>query len=96
MAIIKIKAGAKSPTDKAKVKAKVVKPEKPKKGVFRVIGKVGAYFKGAWVELRQVRWPNRRSAWALTSAVIIFTGFFVGLIILLDYAFEMLFKLIVK
>lgn len=96
MAIIKIKAGAKSPTDKTKVKAKVIKPEKPKKGIFKVLGKVRDYFKGAWAELRQVRWPNRRSAWAMTSAVVLFTGFFVGLIILLDYAFEMLFKLIVK
>ncbi len=96
MAVIRIKAGAKLPTDKAKVKSKVIKPEKPKRGIFKVISKIHIYFKGAWGELRQVRWPNRQSAWAMTGAVILFTGFFVGLIIILDYAFEMLFKLIIK
>lgn len=48
----------------------------------------GGYFKGAWQELRQVRWPNRRTTWGLTLAVILFTIFFVVLIVVLDYAFQ--------
>ena len=85
-------------TKKTVIKSKQVteKPTKPKKGIFKVLAKIGGYFKGAWVELKQVRWPDRKSAWAMTMAVILFTGFFVGLIILLDYAFQMLFKLIIK
>ena len=49
------------------------------------------YFKGAWIELRQVRWPNRRTTWGLTLAVILFTAFFVVLIVLLDYGFQWIF-----
>jgi preprotein translocase SecE subunit len=52
------------------------------------------YFKGAWYELRQVRWPNRKATWSLTLAVMVFTGFFVLLILLLDALFKYLFELI--
>jgi preprotein translocase subunit SecE len=50
------------------------------------------YFKGSWQELRQVRWPSRRSTWGLTLAVILFTLFFVLVILVLDAAFQFLFK----
>lgn len=56
---------------------------------FRV---VGGYFKGAWAELRQVRWPNRGATWSLTLAVIIFSLFFALVIVGLDAAFSYLFK----
>lgn len=63
---------------------------------FRFISPIGRYFKGAWIELKQVRWPNRKATWGLTLAVILFTVFFVILIILLDAGFKELFKLILK
>jgi preprotein translocase SecE subunit len=53
---------------------------------------IGGYFKGAWQELRLVRWPNRRSTWGMTLAVILFSGFFAGLILGLDALFHYLFK----
>ncbi len=53
---------------------------------------LGDYFVGAWNELRQVRWPNRRTTWALTFAVLAFTAFFIVVIILLDYGFQWLFQ----
>lgn len=53
---------------------------------------LGGYFVGAWNELRQVRWPNRRTTWALTFAVLAFTAFFIVVIILLDYGFQWLFQ----
>lgn len=56
---------------------------------FRV---VGGYFKGAWVELRQVRWPDRKATWSLTLAVIIFSLFFSLVILGLDWVFNYLFK----
>ncbi len=56
--------------------------------------KVG-YFRGAWQELRQVRWPSRAQTWYLTAAVIIFTGFFVALVLLLDALFKYLFNLMI-
>lgn len=55
---------------------------------------LGSYFKGAWFELRQVRWPNRKATWSLTGAVLLFTGFFVVLILLLDVFFKYIFELI--
>lgn len=86
---------------KAEKPAKAEKAPKVKKtrakrgvrggGVFRAIG---GYFKGAWVELRQVRWPNRRATWSLTAAVLAYSAFFVLLVLLLDAAFKYLFELI--
>lgn len=79
---------------------KAVKVKKPKAkrsirgtGIFRAIG---GYFKGAWVELRQVRWPNRRATWGLTGAVILYSAFFVVFVLLLDAGFKYLFELILK
>lgn len=54
------------------------------------------YIKGAWYELRQVRWPNRRATWGLTGALIAFTLFFVLIILLLDGLFKYIFELILR
>lgn len=85
----------KTKVEKAKI-VKPLKPKKPKKGIFKLFAIIGDYFKNAVAELKQVHWPDRKSAWAMTGAVIFFTGFFVILIIILDYLFEMLFKIILK
>lgn len=53
---------------------------------------IGAYFKGSWHELRQVKWPTRRATWGFTIAVILFTVALSGFILGLDYGFEQLFK----
>lgn len=60
-----------------------------------IFARIGGYFKGAWVELRQVRWPNRKATWALTLAVIIFSIFFMVLITLLDTFFKWIFEIII-
>jgi preprotein translocase SecE subunit len=60
--------------------------------VFRPFVALGRYFKGAWVELRQVRWPTRGATWSLTGAVLLFTAFFVVMILLLDAGFKYLFE----
>jgi preprotein translocase subunit SecE len=73
--------------------AKQPSTEPKEKGIF---GSIIGYFTGAWYELRQVRWPNRRATWGLTGAVIIFTAFFVLFIVLLDLLFSYLFELILK
>lgn len=52
----------------------------------------GGYFKGAWDELRQVRWPDRKATWSLTLAVILFSLFFALVILGLDAVFSYLFK----
>ena len=59
------------------------------------IGPMVRYFKGSWYELRQVRWPDRRATWSMTGALLIFTAFFVVIILLLDAGFKYLFKLLI-
>ena len=54
------------------------------------------YFKGAWHELKQVRWPTRSATWSLTAAVLVFTVIFVILILLLDAGFNWSFNQILK
>lgn len=68
--------------------------EGEKKGRKNPITAIGGYFAGAWYELRQVRWPNRKATWSLTLAVLAFTAFFMVLILLLDALFKYIFELI--
>ena len=74
-----------------KVKAQKVEKTGESKNVFV---RMGRYFKGAWAELRQVRWPDRKNTWAMTGALIAFTLFFIVVILFLDFLFSELFKLI--
>lgn len=89
---------AKTSSTKASSKAKATtakastKKREAKKGFF---GRIGAYFKGAWEELKQVRWPNRKATWSLTLAVLLFSAFFIALILLLDLLFGYIFELII-
>lgn len=66
----------------------------PLRFLVRIFGGIGGYFKGAWSELRQVRWPNRRATWSMTGALLGFTAFFVVFILLIDALFEYLFKVL--
>ena len=75
---------------------KVVKLKMPKNKIVAPLFIMGRYFKGSWSELRKVRWPNRRTTWGMTAAVLVFTAMFVALIVLLDAMFSQLFKLIIK
>ena len=82
-----------------KAPAKVVKAKKARKGIgiiFVPFRAIGSYFKGAWVELRLVRWPTRRATWGMTGAVLAYSAFFVVLVLLLDAGFKYLFELILK
>ena len=75
---------------------KTTKPTLPKNKFSIGLFAVGEYFKGSWAELKKVRWPNRRSAWGMTAAVLLFTGMFVLIIVSLDAIFTELFNLIIK
>jgi len=80
-----------------KVTTKVTKVRKePTNPFIKTLFAIGGYFKGAWVELRLVRWPTRRATWGLTLAVILFSAFFVVIILLLDILFKFLFEIILK
>lgn len=102
--VVRIKAGSSAPKKEKTVKAEVVtaaeaptkKTKVKKSGKKRLgfLGSIGGYFKGAWVELRQVRWPTRRATWGLTGAVLLYSAFFVVIVLLLDAGFKYLFELI--
>lgn len=98
---------ASSNTKTAKKPVKIVADKKPAEkvttsstteevqtGVRNPFAALGRYFAGAWYELRQVRWPNRKATWGLTFAVLAFSAFFVVLILLLDALFKYIFQLI--
>lgn len=80
-------------------KSKAVKAEKvqqaPIEAKKNIFARIGGYFKGAWYELKQVRWPTRKATWGLTLAVVLFSAFFVVLILLLDALFKYAFQLII-
>lgn len=82
----------KKPAAKAAAKTETVRKQKAKSSEEKQIG----YFRGAWHELKQVRWPTRSATWSLTAAVLIFTAIFVVLILLLDGGFNWIFNQILK
>lgn len=92
------KAQARTKTSKtSKSKAAAAQPAKVKKvRSYGVLGKLGGYFKGAWIELRQVHWPTRSATWGLTGAVLLFSIFFVVFITLLDAGFKYAFEQILR
>lgn len=79
---------------KVSKKPKTVKTAK--KSPKNALSAVGGYFKGAWHELKLVRWPTRSATWAMTVAVLAFTFMFVIVILLLDAGFNWMFEQILK
>lgn len=83
----------KKPAKKSVAKQKrAVKLPRPVVVLLKPFRGIGRYVLGAWRELRQVRWPNRKATWSLTGAVIAFSLFFAAVILGLDYVFQYLFK----
>lgn len=89
---VKVKPATAASIDK---KAKTAKAEKrARRKIKHPFGPLLRYLKGSWYELRQVRWPDRRTTWGMTGALLLFTLFFVVVILLIDAGFSQLFKLI--
>lgn len=99
MALFKRKAGKQAKKVMAKPVVKVANDGKPKRRTRlrapRFIRATGNYFVGAWSELRQVRWPDRKATWSLTVAVIMFTFLLMLFILLIDNFFGWLFEQLV-
>ena len=62
--------------------------------IFRFIGRilVPRYFRNSWRELRLVAWPSKKQSRDLTFAVLLFAVVFGGLIAIVDYGLDKLFK----
>lgn len=89
---VKQSSAAKTPTPQKSAPVEPTEGTTSRRNPFRAIRD---YFVGAWVELRQVRWPDRKATWGMTGALLIFTGFFVVVILLLDTLFKYVFQLII-
>ena len=79
-------------------KAKKQANKKPMPKFLRIITApfrgIGRYLKNSWIELRQVRWPNRKATWKMVLAVFVYTALLVAVITLLDVFFTWIFNLI--
>lgn len=98
--VTRIKASDSSTTKKTTKPTKIATKKtadsgKRKTKRFKAFRAIGRYFKGSWVELMQVRWPDRRATWGMTGALLAFTAFFVIVILLLDAGFKYLFNLLI-
>lgn len=89
-----------SPKVAQKPAAKATKKTKPVRDLDapakNPLVRLGNYFRGAWQELKQVRWPTRSATWSMTLAVLIFSGIFVAIILLLDLGFNRMFELLLN
>ena len=83
-------------TDAPKAEKKSEKPAKEKRQRRNPLSSIREYFVGAWKELRQVRWPDRATTWKMTIALILFTVFFVIVILLLDALFSYLTEILIR
>ena len=82
----------------AKLSRKATKAKKEKKpmGKFgKVITAPFRYVHESWLEIRQVRWPNRKATWKLVGAIFVYAAFFIVFIMLLDALFNFIFSKII-
>ena len=61
---------------------------------FRIVGRIllPRYFRNSWKELRLVSWPDRKTARDLTFAVLAFAVVFGGVVAIVDYGLDKVFR----
>ena len=96
--VVKDKKSDKTKRKEVKAAEKNVSIEKKSKKktfiLFRPFVALFEYLKGSWQEIRQVRWPNRKTTWKMLLGVLVYTALFMIAIFLLDMFFSWLFNLI--
>ena len=99
--VVEDKKSEKAKREKAKAEEKKItvkepgkKPEKKPFILIRPFVYLWRYLRDSWMELRQVRWPNRKTTWKMVLAVIVYSALFMVIISLLDLFFSWLFGLI--
>ena len=78
----------------AKAAKREQKSQKKTFVLFRPFVAFFRYLRDAWREIRQVRWPNRKTTWKMVLAVLVYTALFIVMISLLDLLFRWLSGLI--
>lgn len=76
-----------TPTPTKGVLGKRVDPLKPIKWFFR-------YLKESYIELKKVKWPDRKTAWKLTGTVFMFSVIMALILFGLDSLFSKMFELV--
>ena len=76
----------------AKKAKKAEKEKKPMSMPVRIITAPFRYIRDSWIEIRQVRWPNRKTTWGLVGAIFVYSAFFIILVMLLDALFNFIFS----
>ena len=92
------KATAAKKAEKAERKAaKEARVEKKKVFIlFRPFVAIGRYVRDSFREVRQVRWPDRKSTWKMTLSVIVDVLLIAAAIMLLDAFFTFIFNQLLK
>ena len=68
----------------------------PFRFIARPFAALGHYIANSWREIRQVRWPNRKTTWKMVLAVIVYTAIFVAFITLIDALLTLIFNNFLK
>lgn len=91
-------AAAAKKAEKAERKAaKEAEAEKKKVFIlFRPFVAIGRYVRDSFREVRQVRWPDRKSTWKMTLSVIVYVVLIAVAIMLLDALFTFVFNQLLK
>ncbi len=91
-------AAAAKKAEKAEKRAekKAAKEGKKVFFLFRPFAAIGRYVKESFQEVRQVRWPDRKSTWKMTLSVIVYVILIAAIIMLLDALFTFLFKQVIN
>lgn len=89
---VSVKAkNSESKKSKTESKAKAKELKKAEKAADKKEKKVG-YFRGAFQEIRQVRWPSRKQTWKMTLSVIVYVVIIAIFIMLLDALLQFIFN----
>ena len=89
----KVDAEAKKAAKAEKKAAKKAAKEGKKVFIlFRPFVAIGRYIKESFQEVRQVRWPDRKSTWKMTISVVLYVLLVAAIIMLLDAFFTFIFS----
>lgn len=95
-----VKAPARTKKRREKREQKVKRPMpkflRPLYVLFTPLRALGRYVHESLVEVRQVRWPNRKATWKLTLSVIIYVIIMAVAVMLLDALLTLIFNNLIK
>ena len=93
----KVRAKEAAAAKKAEKAEKKVAKKAEKEGkkvffLFRPFAAIGRYVRDSFREVRQVRWPDRKSTWKMTLSVVFYVLLIAAIIMLLDAFFTFIFN----